>query len=78
MKIFRTSGVCAKEIGIKLENDIITEIKFFGGCDGNTQGLENLLTGMHKDDVIKKLRGVDCRGRGTSCPDQLASALNQL
>lgn len=78
MKVFRTSGVCAKEIGIKVENDVITEIKFFGGCDGNTQGLENLLVGMHKDEVVKRLEGVDCRGRGTSCPDQLAAALKQL
>ena len=78
MKLFKTSGVCAREIGIKLENDLVTDIKFFGGCDGNTQGLENLLRGMHKDDIIKKLEGVDCKGRGTSCPDQLAAALKQL
>lgn len=78
MKIFKTTNICAKEIGIKLENNIITNIKFFGGCDGNTKGLENLLLGMNKNDVIKKLKNINCRNKGTSCPDQLAMILENL
>lgn len=72
----KTEGVCAKEISYKLEQGKITEIKFHGGCDGNTTGLEKLLVGLSKDDVIAKLSGIDCRGKGTSCPDQLAKMLS--
>lgn len=78
MKIFKTTGVCAKEIGINVENDIITEIKFFGGCDGNTTGLENLLVGMNKNDVVKKLSNITCGTKKSSCPDQLSKILEQL
>ncbi|MBC2857146.1 TIGR03905 family TSCPD domain-containing protein [Cetobacterium sp. 2A] len=77
MKSLKTSGVCAKEISIKLENDIITQVKFHGGCDGNTSGLEILIVGQSKDEIIKKLKGIDCKGRGTSCPDQLAQLLEK-
>ncbi len=72
----KTEGVCAKEISYKLEQGKITEIKFHGGCDGNTTGLEKLLVGLSKEDVIAKLSGIDCRGKGTSCPDQLAKMLS--
>lgn len=78
MKIFKTTGVCAREIGINVENDIITEIKFFGGCDGNTTGLENLLVGMNKNDVVKKLSNITCGTKKSSCPDQLSKILEQL
>ncbi|MGL5963464.1 MAG: TIGR03905 family TSCPD domain-containing protein [Fusobacteriaceae bacterium] len=73
----KTVGVCAKEISYKLEDGVITAIKFHGGCDGNTTGLENLLTGLSKESVISKLKGIDCRGKGTSCPDQLAKLLSE-
>ncbi|MGL4402559.1 MAG: TIGR03905 family TSCPD domain-containing protein [Fusobacteriaceae bacterium] len=73
----KTIGVCAKEISYKLEGEIITAIKFHGGCDGNTTGLENLLIGLSREAIISKLKGIDCRGRGTSCPDQLALILSQ-
>lgn len=73
----KTVGVCAREISYKLEGDIITAIKFHGGCDGNTAGLENLIVGLSRKDLISKLKGIDCRGRGTSCPDQLAQLLSQ-
>lgn len=72
----KTEGVCAKEISYKLKQGKITEIKFHGGCDGNTTGLEKLLVGLSKEDVIAKLAGIDCRGKGTSCPDQLAKMLS--
>jgi uncharacterized protein (TIGR03905 family) len=79
MKHYKTQKICAREIGIELdENGVITEIEFCGGCDGNTQGLQNLIVGMHKDTVIKKLEGIDCGSKGTSCPDQLAKILKSL
>lgn len=79
MKHYKTQKICAREIGIELdENGIITEIEFCGGCDGNTQGLQNLIIGMDKDTVIKKLEGIDCGSKGTSCPDQLAKILKSL
>lgn len=79
MKYYKTEKVCAREIGVELdENGKITEIEFCGGCDGNTHGIQNLVVGMHKDDIITKLDGIDCKGRGTSCPDQLAKILKQI
>lgn len=79
MHYYSTEKVCAKQIGVTVDNEgYITEIEFVGGCDGNTHGLQNLLVGMKKDDVIAKLDGIDCRGRGTSCPDQLAKILKRL
>lgn len=78
MVVLKTKGVCAKEIGIKLNNDIVEKIEFFGGCDGNTLAIEKLVSGMKLNDVILKLEGIDCANRGTSCPDQLAKLLKEL
>ncbi|NLZ19385.1 MAG: TIGR03905 family TSCPD domain-containing protein [Bacteroidales bacterium] len=76
---FLTCGaVCSKQIDIELEGDTIRRIQYTAGCNGNTQGLSALCVGMKKDEVIARLRGIDCRGRGTSCPDQLARALEQM
>ena len=77
MEIRVTEGVCAKEIGFEIVDGIISKVNFFGGCDGNTKGLENLIVGSYVEDIIKKLEGIDCRGRGTSCPDQLAKILKK-
>lgn len=69
-------GVCSQFITFEVdENDIVTNVRFVGGCSGNTQGIQKLVEGMKRTDVIKRLEGIDCRGRGTSCPDQLAKAL---
>ena len=76
--IYKTRGTCSREIHIEVENDIITDIKFAGGCHGNTQGIASLVKGMKVQDVIQKTEGIDCGGRGTSCPDQLAKALKSL
>ncbi len=73
--IYKTKGVCSREIEFEIENDTVKKVTFFGGCDGNTQGVARLVEGMSVDDTISKLEGIDCRGRGTSCPDQLAKAL---
>lgn len=77
MKIFKTEKTCAKEIGIEVDGDIIKSIKFFGGCDGNTQAIENLVAGMKINDVIDRLTGINCNGKGTSCPDQLVKILKE-
>ena len=71
-------GVCSMQINVKIEEDIIKEVKFIGGCAGNTMGIASLLIGMKVEDAIKKLKGIDCRGRGTSCPDQLAQGLERI
>lgn len=68
-------GVCSQAIDIEVEGDIVKSVAFTGGCSGNTQGVAALVTGMQIDDAISRLQGIDCRGRGTSCPDQLAKAL---
>lgn len=79
MKYYKTESICAKEIGIEVDNNgVITDIEFCGGCDGNTQGLEMLIKGMTVDEVVKRLKGIDCKGRGTSCPDQLSKILREL
>ena len=70
--------VCSEKIDIELDGDVIRSIQYTKGCHGNTQGVAALCEGMKVDDVIARLDGIDCHGRGTSCPDQLARALKQL
>lgn len=71
-------GVCSMKMTIEVEEDIIKSVNFLGGCAGNTQGVASLIKGMNIDEAIKRLKGIDCRGKGTSCPDQLAIALEQI
>ena len=68
-------GVCSRRIEIETEDGIIREVRFTGGCHGNTQGVSILVQGMKIEEVIARLKGIDCKGKGTSCPDQLARAL---
>ena len=68
-------GVCSSKIDFEIEDGILHNVQFTHGCNGNTQGIGRLVEGMRIDDVITRLKGVDCGGRGTSCPDQLAKAL---
>ena len=75
MYSYKTHGTCSKEIQFDVENNIITECRFIGGCNGNTQGVSALIKGMDVDEAISRIKGIDCAGRGTSCPDQLAKAL---
>ncbi len=71
-------GVCSRQINIDLdENGVIKSCEFVGGCAGNTAGISSLIIGMKAEEAIKRLRGIDCRGRGTSCPDQLSFALEE-
>lgn len=76
---YKTSGVCSREICFEIdeETNTITELHFVGGCNGNASGLSRLVVGMKVDDVIRKLEGVTCDFRKTSCPDQLAKALKE-
>ena len=75
--VYKTKGVCSRSIDIELDGDTIKSVKFNGGCNGNTKGIASLVQGMKIDDVIARLKGTYCGGRGTSCPDQLARALEQ-
>jgi uncharacterized protein (TIGR03905 family) len=70
--------VCSSQIEIELDGDVISYIRFTDGCSGNTQGVAALCRGMKKDEAISRLEGINCSGRGTSCPDQLARALKML
>ncbi|MBQ5851646.1 MAG: TIGR03905 family TSCPD domain-containing protein [Lachnospiraceae bacterium] len=72
-----TRGTCSTAINVEVENGIIQSVEFVGGCHGNTQGVAALVKGMDVEEAISRLEGIDCRGRGTSCPDQLAKALRQ-
>jgi uncharacterized protein (TIGR03905 family) len=76
-KVFKTSGVCSRNISIEIEDDVVKSVDFLGGCDGNLTGISTLVKGMKVKDVIEKLKGIDCMGKGTSCPDQLAKALEK-
>lgn len=72
---YKTKGTCSRAIQFDVEDNVITSCRFVGGCMGNTQGVARLVEGMTVDAAIAKLSGIDCGGRGTSCPDQLARAL---
>ena len=74
---YKTQGVCSRQIDIDIENGIIVKAEFTGGCSGNTQGVCALVTGMSVEEAIKRLRGIHCGPRPTSCPDQLAIALER-
>ena len=74
---YTPKGVCSRKIEIDIENGIINKVRFVGGCNGNTQGISKLVEGMKAEDVISRLEGVNCNGRGTSCHDQLAKALKE-
>ncbi len=72
---YRTSGTCCQMMQVKVNNGIIEDVDFLGGCNGNLQGIKSLIKGMKVDDVIEKLQGIKCGAKPTSCPDQLAQCL---
>ena len=74
---YKTQGVCSRQIDIDIEDGIVVNAAFTGGCSGNTQGVCALVKGMSVDDAIARLRGIHCGPRPTSCPDQLSKALEQ-
>lgn len=73
--VYRTKGTCSRQIDLTIEDGVITDVKFYGGCNGNLQGISRLVIGQRAEDVAKTLKGVDCGGKGTSCPDQLSKAI---
>ena len=75
--IYKPEGVCSTEMIFEIENDIIKNLKVIHGCNGNLKGIAELIKGMHIDDVIAKLKGIECGYRDTSCPDQIARALEE-
>lgn len=76
---YKTKGTCAAQIVIDMdENTVIREVKFIGGCKGNTQGISALVKGMKAQDVIDRVSGIRCGFKPTSCPDQLAVALKMM
>ena len=74
---YKTQGVCSRQIDMEIDNGVIVDAKFTGGCSGNTQGVAALVIGMTVEEAIKRLRGIKCGFKSTSCPDQLAIALEQ-
>jgi len=74
---YTTHGTCSRQILIETEGDIVKSVEYIGGCAGNTQGVARLAAGRPIDEVIALCKGIQCRG-GTSCPDQLARALEQI
>ena len=72
---YKTSGTCSSSIDFEIEDNTIQSVVFTGGCNGNLQGTSSLVRGMNLDDAISKLKGIKCGMKSTSCPDQLAKAL---
>ena len=70
-------GVCSRAIDIEVKDGIIESVKFTGGCNGNLQAIPKLVEGMTVDEVVSRISGISCNGRGTSCGDQLAKALTE-
>ena len=75
---YKTQGTCSTDIHVKVDNGVIEEVAFTGGCNGNLQGISTLVKGMKPADVIQKLEGIRCGTKRTSCPDQLCQALHRL
>ena len=75
---YRPQGVCSTEIIINIENSIIRDLKVTNGCNGNLKGIANLVKGMNINDVIERLKGIKCGFKSTSCPDQIAIALQKI
>ncbi len=74
---YKTNGVCSRSIDIEVENGILLDVKYVGGCNGNLKGISNLVKGMKVEDVIAKLENIKCGWKDTSCPAQLAQALKE-
>ena len=77
MNVYKTKGTCSREIHYSVKDGVVESIEVIGGCNGNLKGICRLITGMPIEQVIKAFKGVDCGGRGTSCPDQIGQALEQ-
>ena len=74
---YKTNGVCSRKISFDLEDGILKNVKFDGGCSGNAQGVSRLVEGMPAQEAVKRLSGIRCGMKTTSCPDQLAEAITK-
>ena len=75
---YKTQGVCSSLIDIEMKGNVIESVKFTGGCNGNLQGISALVKGMSAEEAISRLKGIHCGFKNTSCPDQLAQALEGI
>ena len=75
--VYNTQGTCSKQIILQVEDDIVKNAEFIGGCQGNLTGIASLIIGMNVHDVVARLQGIKCGAKQTSCPDQLATCLVQ-
>ncbi len=75
---YATQGTCSKQIDITLHDGVIESVQFTGGCHGNLQGISALVKGMKPEEAISRLKGIRCGMKSTSCPDQLATALEKM
>lgn len=75
---YRTKGTCSSSIDIEMDGNVIKSVIFTGGCNGNLQGISKLVEGMSAEDAISRLKGIKCGFKPTSCPDQLAIALESI
>ena len=75
---YKTHGTCSRMVKVDVEDGIIVNCEFVGGCSGNTQGIASLVKGMKAEEAIEKIKGIKCGFKNTSCPDQLAEALTEL
>ena len=76
--IYKTKGTCSTSIDVELKDGVIDSVKFTGGCNGNLQGISALVKGMKPEEAISRLKGIRCGFKPTSCPDQLAHALEEM
>ena len=76
--VYKTKGTCSTEIQLELDGDTIKSVSFTGGCNGNLKGISSLVIGMKAQDAIERLKGIRCGFKPTSCPDQLALALEEM
>lgn len=74
---YKTKGTCSRGIHVEIEDGIVTDVKFDGGCNGNTKGVASLAIGMKAEEVVERLSGIKCGLKPTSCPDQLSEALKE-
>lgn len=75
---FKTKGTCSTHIHLTIEENVLKEVSFDGGCNGNLQGISSLVKGMKVEEILTRLEGIHCGGRPTSCPDQLCRALHEM
>ncbi len=75
---YKTQGVCSSMIDVELEDGVIASVQFTGGCNGNLKGISALVKGMTPEEAISRLKGIKCGFKATSCPDQLAHALESM